>query len=125
MLLLIKTDMDMCQLVARLNELRTSEEPAPVDLDVDSGEACVGHLIPPDIGQLVLYRNSQPIQFEDVADWPYVLQVEKMPVQSEAQGKIAWTQLKMYGAYLRVNDIASAVLAVKHPKSRIEQALSE
>ena len=125
MLLLIKTEMDMYRLAARLNELRTSEEPAPVDLGENSSEACVGYLIPPDTGQLVLYRNSDPIQFEDVADWPYVLQIERMPVQSEAQEEIAWTQLKMYGAYLRVNDIASAVLAVKQPKSRIKRALSE
>ncbi|MBI3852915.1 MAG: hypothetical protein HY298_21890 [Verrucomicrobia bacterium] len=125
MLLLIKTEMDMYRLAARLNELRTSEEPAPIDLEENSREACVGYLIPPDVGQLVLYRNSDPVQFEDMAEWPYVLQVEKMPVQSEAQEEIAWTQLKMYGAYLRVNNIASAVLAVKHPMSGIEWSVCE
>jgi len=125
MLLLIKTEIDMYRLAAKLNKLRTSEEPVTEHLEENSSQALVGYLMPPDIGELVLYRNSNPVQFENVAEWPYVLQVEKMPVQSEAQEEIAWTQLKMYGAYLRVNSIASAVLAVKHPESGIARALSE
>lgn len=125
MLLLIKTEMDMYRLAAKLNELRTSEEHAPVHLEDNSGKAPVGYLMPPDIGQLVLYRNSDPVQYEDVAEWPYVLEVKKLPVQSDAQEEIAWTQLKMLGAYLRINNIALAVLAVKHPKSGIERVHTE
>ncbi|MCO5053061.1 MAG: hypothetical protein M9920_12240 [Verrucomicrobiae bacterium] len=125
MLLLIKTEMDMYRLTTKLNELRTSEEHAPVHLENNSGKAPVGYLMPPDIGQLVLYRNSDPVQFAEVAEWPYVLEVRKMPVQSKVQEEIAWTQLKMLGAYLRVNNIASAVLAVQHPKSGIERVLTE
>ena len=85
MQLLIKTEMDMYRLAAKLNELRTSKEPAPEHREENSSQAPVGYLMPPDIGELVLYRNSDPVQFEDVAEWPYVLQVEKMPVQSEAK----------------------------------------
>jgi hypothetical protein len=125
MLLLIKTEMDMNRLAIKLSELRTAEEPAPGHLEENSSEAPVGYLMPPDIGQLVLYRNSNPIQFENVAEWPYVLQVKNMPVQAKDQEKIAWSQLKMLGAYLRVNNIASAVLAVQHPSSGLEQTLSE
>ena len=113
MRLFFKTELDLNFLAEKTRSCFCANQTSVSEFEEVSGGIFISFLIPPDIGRLILHQNSGPFLASEMAAWSYYIQAENLPALTEEQEEIAWTQMKMSGAFLRASKTAAEVLAVK------------
>jgi hypothetical protein len=124
MFLFLKTELNLEPLTSKLSSVFSSAGPQDVVRTASGDGTFVAHLIPPNIGKVVLCENAGAARLEKWADWPCYLRVEALPALSRGQEEMAWTQLKMNGGFLSASKTATDVLAVKSLASGRQRSLT-